>query len=482
MSRTRLTWEDSNFRSASSGLPEGEAANPAYKGQPGTDAYGMDSDFGSEPHSGPYENGGHPATPDEGSASPAAKAASLEIKAAKCIRIASAMLGDTASVVAIENQALTLMDLSDRAIHASLARLAGDDEEAEEEEAEEEEAKGKKASLTARIARLERVLIRLAEEEEADEEEADDEEAKKKKADSQDPGDHDDLVDADDEEASDDEEAKKKASRGGVLSRLARLERVLIRLAEEGEEADDEEADDEEAKKKASDDEEADDEEASDDEEAKKKASDDEEADDEEADDEEAKKKKADSQDPGDHDDLVDADDEEADDEEAKKKASEYMGEDLAMLEEMLREEGMLDDGVEWSPADQSQPASVTEIEMDPMGMMDETVDEDEMLVLANLFGKDAAEKDEDKAEKKDHDKGAIADDKDHIEKLEKDEDEDAEDLEKEEAKKKASLRPQPKRASKGATRLGGVQKEASSELGELSKLWESAPDVSKFF
>ena len=39
-----------------------------------------------------------------------------------------------------------------------------------------------------------------------------------------------------------------------------------------------------------------------------------------------------------------------------------------------------------------------------------------------------------------------------------------------------------PKKASTGATRLGGVSKAASSEVNDLSKLWESAPDVSKFY
>ena len=51
-------------------------------------------------------------------------------------------------------------------------------------------------------------------------------------------------------------------------------------------------------------------------------------------------------------------------------------------------------------------------------------------------------------------------------------------------AKKEARLRPQPKTASTGATRLGGgvIGKAAASEVSELSSLWESAPDVSKFF
>ena len=86
----------------------------------------------------------------------------------------------------------------------------------------------------------------------------------------------------------------------------------------------------------------------------------------------------------------------------------------------------------------------------------------------------------EDKKEQEDHDEGAIKDDEDHIEALEKDKKDEEKDLKKEE--KKASLKPQPKKESKGAKTLGGVSKEAASEVNDLAKLWESAPDVSKFF
>ena len=131
----------------------------------------------------------------------------------------------------------------------------------------------------------------------------------------------------------------------------------------------------------------------------------------------------------------------------------------------------------------EDEDMEVDAVVVDPMGLDGDLVEEDDMMILASLFGKEADLKDEDKKEKEDHEKGAIADDKDHIEKLEKDEDEDAEDLAKdEESKKKAALRPQPKRASTGAKTLGGVSKEAASEVGDLSKLWESAPDVSRFF
>ena len=49
-------------------------------------------------------------------------------------------------------------------------------------------------------------------------------------------------------------------------------------------------------------------------------------------------------------------------------------------------------------------------------------------------------------------------------------------------AEKKASFRPQPRKPANGVTRLGGgVTKEASAS-NDLSKLWDSAPDVSKYF
>jgi len=86
------------------------------------------------------------------------------------------------------------------------------------------------------------------------------------------------------------------------------------------------------------------------------------------------------------------------------------------------------------------------------------------MMVLAKLFNERGA------ADEKEEDAEAEA-----AKTIQEDAEHEAED-------KKASLRPRPKKASTGATRLGGVSKAASSEVNDLSKLWESAPDVSKFF
>ena len=417
--RKRMTWNDSGVRqrraSEHPAYPDEGPASPAYQPEPGADAYdiGGPSEFAEDPHPGPYTNSEHPATPDEGPASPAYKAAALERKAAKCIRIATAMLGEGASVASVEDQALALMDLDDRAIKASLSRLAGDDEE----EMEDEEESKKKASLSARLAHLEGLL---------------------KKAESEDPGDYDDDDDDDDD---DEEESKKKAS---LTARIARIERVLIRLAGEDEDDDDEEME-----------------------------------------------KKAGGHYMGDDESMLDAMLEE------EGMGGHYMGDDEAMLDTMLAEEGMggdhemmdddallsgmlaeeamfdkhsgdhgdhemMDDEEAMVDLHEAMVDDGTEMMGDPMGVME--VESDEMMVLAKLFSDKAAadEKEEDAEEKAAE---TVQEEVEHA------------------AEKKAALRPQPKKASTGATRLGGVSKEAgSSEVTDLSKLWESAPDVSKFF
>jgi hypothetical protein len=48
--------------------------------------------------------------------------------------------------------------------------------------------------------------------------------------------------------------------------------------------------------------------------------------------------------------------------------------------------------------------------------------------------------------------------------------------------KKSASFRPQTTARQASVKTLGNISREASSASDELSKLWESAPDVSKFF
>jgi len=152
----------------------------------------------------------------------------------------------------------------------------------------------------------------------------------------------------------------------------------------------------------------------------------------------------------------------------------------------------------------------------DPMGLADGSDDvlgDDDEALLASIFGgKSAKAEDEDeeeeapvaskkakKSEDEDEDDGAEedeAEDEDEEEeapvaskKAKKSEDEDeGEDEDASPAAKKAmrlaSQRPQPRKASTGVRTVGGLTRTASAggEVDELSRLWESAPDVSKVF
>jgi hypothetical protein len=87
---------------------------------------------------------------------------------------------------------------------------------------------------------------------------------------------------------------------------------------------------------------------------------------------------------------------------------------------------------------------------------------------LASIFTAADEEEDEDDSEDED-------------ESEDESEDEEEEKEEKETSKKKASYRPSKKTRQASVKTLGNISREASSS-DELSKLWESAPDVSKFF
>ena len=149
MTRRRLTWTDRKA-SAPPAMPgyQEPSIHPAAYPDPEADAYenGDTSAWAEDPHPGPYTNPMHPALPgtDEPMGHPATDPAhyfpagvskqasrqiraAMEVKAAKCIRIAQSMLGRRASVSAIEDQALDLMNLTERQIAAALSRLADDD-------------------------------------------------------------------------------------------------------------------------------------------------------------------------------------------------------------------------------------------------------------------------------------------------------------------------------------------------------------------
>ena len=407
------------------------------------------------------------------------------------------------------------MDLPDRSIKASLARIAEDADEAidEDDAAEAEEDLGREgrrrlpsptASLALSACSSSWLSPRIEgdDDDDDDDDESEDPEGDDDDEESEDPGEDMKKKAADDEEMDEEDESMMK-KKSALERRMDRIERVLHRLAgDDGEsKGDQSKTHIDYANAKDGDKETGHGESAGDQSKSHK--------------DYEGKKagwqpghRSEGGWDPGHMESM--GDDEEAMlemmlKEEGMGHDHEAMGEYMddesmdeeSMLEEMMLEEMRHEEGMDQNdPAhfesmghdhesmdDESMEADV--VMMDPMGLGgDEIVEEDDMMILASLFGKEAGDlKDEDKKEKEDHEKGAIADDKDHIEKLEKDEDEDAEDLARdEESKKKAALRPQPKRASTGAKTLGGVSKEAASEVGDLSKLWESAPDVSKFF
>lgn len=144
--RNRMTWQRQKQASPPPASYGWTPDHPAFYPDPDADKYenGDTSSWAEDPTKGPYPQGpapasvswkpSHPAAkPDAGGPIPppvgpdAGKKAALrqqvEKKAAKCIRIASAILGKTASTEAIENKALSLMDVSDRKIDAALVKM-----------------------------------------------------------------------------------------------------------------------------------------------------------------------------------------------------------------------------------------------------------------------------------------------------------------------------------------------------------------------
>ena len=168
--------------------------------QPAAYENGDTSSWAEDPHPGPYRTSPAPANPmDDGgyrhpAAQPGAPAknastlrAAAERKAQKCIRLASALLGeeitraaeahDKASVDMVEDQALDFMNLSDEHIASTLRRLeaatmdedallrkmlAGEEGEEGEEETEEEPKKEASASKRAEEAKFAEITSMLA--------------------------------------------------------------------------------------------------------------------------------------------------------------------------------------------------------------------------------------------------------------------------------------------------------------------------------
>ena len=113
-----------------------EHFHPASKGNSELEQYGIDSDFGATPHQGPYSSGRPPAsygwTPDHPATTQQVMddfglRSAMERKAEKCIRIAEDQLGRNASQQDIEDLALRYMDLPNNQIRNKLASIMADD-------------------------------------------------------------------------------------------------------------------------------------------------------------------------------------------------------------------------------------------------------------------------------------------------------------------------------------------------------------------
>jgi hypothetical protein len=144
--RQRMTWgaRTAGNPPATPGYGTADKDHPAHQEEPKADKYenGTPDSWAETPKKPPYPQGNPPATPGydvEDQDHPAhvdmprvPKEANLrklvEQKAARCVRLARLMLKDKSNVTAsdIEDQALELMDLSDSAITASEKRLGGE--------------------------------------------------------------------------------------------------------------------------------------------------------------------------------------------------------------------------------------------------------------------------------------------------------------------------------------------------------------------
>ena len=143
--RNRMTWAAGRSASAAPATPgygTEDQEHPAHQADPAYEKYkkGDPDAWAETPKAPPYPQGNPPATPGydvEDQDHPAHKEqprnpksarfmrAAVERKAAKCLRIARHLLGKKATVSAVEDQALDLMDWSDSRIDSTLGRLAG---------------------------------------------------------------------------------------------------------------------------------------------------------------------------------------------------------------------------------------------------------------------------------------------------------------------------------------------------------------------
>lgn len=472
MARERLTRQSKDADTSKQASPPAQTPNvtrteapdhPAYKADPGPDDYligdGSPSQFAEDVHPGPYAEAAAPATPgyQEQSEHPAAKPGQpmkaseqkrkeTERRAAKCIRIAGSMLGDAAEgvsqeqhVAAIENHALDLMDLPEDNIKSMLQRLGMDDDDDDDDDGSDKEASMSVTAakdIVAAIDSLKVGLSRIADHMGI--------EASSLFAQMDDMMVEEDYdMPADDDAGMLDEmladsrgRAQNDAESGYAGMDMGDEEEMLAAMLSGTHYASDDEApgDDDDAEEM------------------------------EDAEDKDTERTEKD-----------DAEVEEAEGEEekegSKKKAKGKIPPQF--LENIKKKKDDAKDGDDDDDDDDGKKASEDEIilaaDSDPMGLMDTSPTPDAS-ELAKLYM--TADDDESAAASTEIDLTA-AEDQDEA----SDEDDDAK-----MSAKKAALKPQPKKASKGAQALGNVTKVASSESGDLSSLWEHAPDVSSVF
>jgi hypothetical protein len=127
---------------------------------------------------------------------------------------------------------------------------------------------------------------------------------------------------------------------------------------------------------------------------------------------------------------------------------------------------------------------------VDPMGLMDESqkeasADDELMQLYADLDLPKSAGEDEMSNADDDIGGGDTLKDMEEVEEKAKEEGEEESPKASKKADEDVKLKPQQKAASTGAQKLGNVAgqaKVAATEISELQKLWESAPDVSEVF
>ena len=471
MNRNRLTWKDvSKKASGHPAYPDEGINHPAGYDDPEAHDYenGDTSSWAEDVRGGPYRTSPAPANPldDGGYRHPAAQPGapqknasfvrSARQKAAKCVRLAQAVLGSNAIEAFVEDQALDYMDMADHAIDASLRRFEAStlDEDtllrrmyaADEEEAPKEEEVSKEASK--RLAALRR---RLASEEEEEEEEVSKEASKRLAALRRRLAAEEEEEEPEGKEAAEEEEEESETEKA-ASRRLAALRR---RRAAEEEEEEKKEASRKLAKRSRQ---------ANSEDskiaqlEAKLAALEARLAGSEVEEDEETMLASM----------LAAAEEEEEEPE--GKEASE--DEEEAMLAQMYEDEGffdepMLDDvslldselmsdpfqdtstdlGIDMDLADESYPDFGEPMALDPISDAD----------LSMLFASTKLAEEEAEEEVEEKPKTAAA------------------------RTASSKLRPQPKKPTNGAKTVGQVR-QASAEGDPLQKLWGAAPDISKIF